>query len=87
MHFLKLSTILEPMQELMARYKTFGIAPRDCLRTALFQKWQRTNPNSHSNINNNINHNAPNSNSGTPSTTAPMQNGMHIIFYNFVGFE
>lgn len=29
------------MQELMARHKTFGIGPRDCLKTTLFQKWQR----------------------------------------------
>lgn len=29
------------MQELMARHKTYPINPRDCLKTALYQKWQR----------------------------------------------
>jgi hypothetical protein len=80
-HFLKLSTILEPMQELMARYKTFGIAPRDCLRTALFQKWQRMNPNNNNNTNsvnnttnsNNIN---PNLNNNGGANTAAIQNGI-----------
>ena len=29
------------MQELMARHKMYSLAPRDCLKTTLFQKWQR----------------------------------------------
>lgn len=38
---LKLCVILEPMQELMSRHKTYSLSPRDCLKTCLFQKWQR----------------------------------------------
>ncbi|XP_067845552.1 LIM domain-binding protein 2a isoform X2 [Heptranchias perlo] len=37
----QLCVILEPMQELMSRHKTYNISPRDCLKTCLFQKWQR----------------------------------------------
>nr|XP_033804641.1 LIM domain-binding protein 2 isoform X2 [Geotrypetes seraphini] len=37
----KLCVILEPMQELMSRHKTYNLSPRDCLKTCLFQKWQR----------------------------------------------
>ena len=37
----KLCVILEPMQELMSRHKTYSLSPRDCLKTCLFQKWQR----------------------------------------------
>lgn len=33
--------ILEPMQELMSRHKAYALSPRDCLKTTLFQKWQR----------------------------------------------
>ncbi|KAK7822041.1 hypothetical protein U0070_006590 [Myodes glareolus] len=29
------------MQELMSRHKTYNLSPRDCLKTCLFQKWQR----------------------------------------------
>ncbi|PIO23568.1 hypothetical protein AB205_0066740 [Aquarana catesbeiana] len=29
------------MQELMSRHKTYSLSPRDCLKTCLFQKWQR----------------------------------------------
>ena len=29
------------MQELMCRHKVYGLSPRDCLKTTLFQKWQR----------------------------------------------
>ncbi|MGH0142443.1 UNVERIFIED_CONTAM: hypothetical protein FKN15_021213 [Acipenser sinensis] len=29
------------MQELMSRHKTYNLGPRDCLKTCLFQKWQR----------------------------------------------
>ena len=29
------------MQELMSRHKAYGLNPRDCLKTTLFQKWQR----------------------------------------------
>ncbi|XP_025067223.1 LIM domain-binding protein 2 isoform X10 [Alligator sinensis] len=39
--FTKLCVILEPMQELMSRHKTYNLSPRDCLKTCLFQKWQR----------------------------------------------
>ncbi|KAJ8383205.1 hypothetical protein SKAU_G00039830 [Synaphobranchus kaupii] len=37
----RLCVILEPMQELMSRHKTYNLSPRDCLKTCLFQKWQR----------------------------------------------
>ena len=37
----QLCVILEPMQELMSRHKAYGLSPRDCLKTTLFQKWQR----------------------------------------------
>ena len=37
----QLCVILEPMQELMSRHKAYGLNPRDCLKTTLFQKWQR----------------------------------------------
>uniref|UniRef100_A0A6Q2X501 LIM interaction domain-containing protein n=1 Tax=Esox lucius TaxID=8010 RepID=A0A6Q2X501_ESOLU len=39
--FVPLCVILEPMQELMSRHKTYNLSPRDCLKTCLFQKWQR----------------------------------------------
>ena len=39
--WLQLCVILEPMQELMCRHKVYGLSPRDCLKTTLFQKWQR----------------------------------------------
>ncbi|XP_061440200.1 LIM domain-binding protein 2 isoform X2 [Rhineura floridana] len=38
---MELCVILEPMQELMSRHKTYNLSPRDCLKTCLFQKWQR----------------------------------------------
>jgi hypothetical protein len=38
---LQLCVILEPMQELMSRHKVYHMGPRDCLKTTLFQKWQR----------------------------------------------
>ena len=37
----QLGVILEPRQELMSRHKTYSLSPRDCLKTCLFQKWQR----------------------------------------------
>lgn len=37
----QLCVILEPMQELMSRNKAYALSPRDCLKTTLFQKWQR----------------------------------------------
>lgn len=39
--FTQLCVILEPMQELMSRHKAYALSPRDCLKTTLFQKWQR----------------------------------------------
>lgn len=39
--FPQLCVILEPMQELMSRHKAYALSPRDCLKTTLFQKWQR----------------------------------------------
>merc|ERR1712071_594349 len=39
--YLRLCVILEPMQELMSRHKAYALSPRDCLKTTLFQKWQR----------------------------------------------
>ncbi|XP_041122284.1 LIM domain-binding protein 2 isoform X5 [Polyodon spathula] len=41
LNYLRLCVILEPMQELMSRHKTYNLGPRDCLKTCLFQKWQR----------------------------------------------
>ncbi|XP_042170383.1 LIM domain-binding protein 1 isoform X2 [Oncorhynchus tshawytscha] len=41
LNYLRLCVILEPMQELMSRHKTYSLSPRDCLKTCLFQKWQR----------------------------------------------
>ncbi|KAJ8360288.1 hypothetical protein SKAU_G00168130 [Synaphobranchus kaupii] len=41
LNYLRLCVILEPMQELMSRHKTYSLGPRDCLKTCLFQKWQR----------------------------------------------
>ena len=29
------------MQELMSRHKAYALSPRDCLKTTLFQKWQK----------------------------------------------
>ena len=40
-NYLRLCVILEPMQELMSRHKTYNLRPPDCLKTCLFQKWQR----------------------------------------------
>ena len=37
----ELCVILEPMQELMSRHKAYALSPRDCLKTTLFQKWQK----------------------------------------------
>lgn len=41
LNYLRLCVILEPMQELMSRHKAYSLNPRDCLKTTLFQKWQR----------------------------------------------
>jgi len=41
LNYLRLCVILEPMQELMSRHKAYALNPRDCLKTTLFQKWQR----------------------------------------------
>ncbi|XP_036439365.1 LIM domain-binding protein 2b [Colossoma macropomum] len=41
LNYLRLCMILEPMQELMSRHKTYGLSPRDCLKTCLFHQWQR----------------------------------------------
>ncbi|CAG5074364.1 Similar to LDB2: LIM domain-binding protein 2 (Gallus gallus) [Cotesia congregata] len=41
LNYLRLCVILEPMQELMSRHKAYQLTPRDCLKTTLFQKWQR----------------------------------------------
>nr|XP_011749828.1 LIM domain-binding protein 2 isoform X3 [Macaca nemestrina] len=41
LNYLRLCVILEPMQELMSRHKTYNLSPQDCLKTCLFQKWQR----------------------------------------------
>ena len=41
LNYLRLCAILEPMQELMSRHKAYALNPRDCLKTTLFQKWQR----------------------------------------------
>ncbi|XP_066587216.1 LIM domain-binding protein 2-like isoform X2 [Prorops nasuta] len=40
LNYLRLCVILEPMQELMSRHKAYAMAPRDCLNTTLFRKWQ-----------------------------------------------
>ncbi|CAH8544452.1 unnamed protein product [Heterobilharzia americana] len=44
LNFFRLCVILEPMQELMSRQKAYSLTPRDCLKTTLFQKWQRMMP-------------------------------------------
>lgn len=44
LNFFRLCIILEPMQELMSRQKAYSLTPRDCLKTTLFQKWQRMMP-------------------------------------------
>ena len=41
LNYLRLCVILEPMQELMSRFKAYQMSPRDTLKTTLFQKWQR----------------------------------------------
>ncbi|XP_022905310.1 LIM domain-binding protein 2 isoform X2 [Onthophagus taurus] len=41
LNYLRLCVILEPMSELMSRHKAYALSPRDCLKTTLFQKWQR----------------------------------------------
>ncbi|XP_062865144.1 LIM domain-binding protein 2b isoform X2 [Trichomycterus rosablanca] len=41
LNYLRLCMILEPMQELMSRHKTYGLSPRDCLKSCLFHQWQR----------------------------------------------
>ena len=41
MHFLRLCSILEPMQELMSRSKSYGLSPRESLKSVLHNKWQR----------------------------------------------
>ncbi|XP_065584527.1 LIM domain-binding protein 2-like isoform X2 [Artemia franciscana] len=41
LNYLRLCVILKPMQELMSRHKDYGLGPRDCLKTTLYQKWQR----------------------------------------------
>lgn len=40
MNYLRLCVILEPMQEMMSRHKTYNMTPRECLKSVLFQKWQ-----------------------------------------------
>ncbi|XP_068688233.1 LIM domain-binding protein 2-like isoform X5 [Montipora capricornis] len=41
LNYLRLCVILEPMQELMSRHKTYNLNPRECLKSTLFQRWQR----------------------------------------------
>ena len=41
LNYLRLCEILEPMKELMSRHKAYALSPRDCLKTTLFQKWQK----------------------------------------------
>merc|ERR1719499_821164 len=41
LNYLRLCVILEPMLELMSRHKAYALSPRDCLKTTLFQKWQK----------------------------------------------
>ncbi|CAG5080433.1 Oidioi.mRNA.OKI2018_I69.PAR.g9587.t1.cds [Oikopleura dioica] len=41
LNFLKLCSIMEPMQELFSFHKTFRMEPRECLKNCLFQKWSR----------------------------------------------
>jgi len=44
LNYLRLCVILEPMQELMSRHKTYTMSPRDCLKSTLFQRWPRGGP-------------------------------------------
>jgi LIM domain-binding protein 2 len=41
MNFLRLCAILDPMQEIMSRSKSYGLSPRDSLKSVLHNKWQR----------------------------------------------
>nr|CAB3263407.1 LIM domain-binding protein 2-like [Phallusia mammillata] len=41
LNYLKMCVIIEPMKELMSRQKACNMDPRDCLKSCLFQKWQR----------------------------------------------
>jgi len=40
LNYLKNCVILEPMQELMSRCKSYNIPPRDALKRYLFERWQ-----------------------------------------------
>jgi len=40
MNYLRLCVILEPLQEMMSKYKAYNMSPRDCLKSVLYQKWQ-----------------------------------------------
>ncbi|XP_065320009.1 LIM domain-binding protein 1-like isoform X2 [Gordionus sp. m RMFG-2023] len=46
LNYLRLCVILEPMAELMSRHKAYALSPRDCMKTTLFQKWQKIMGNS-----------------------------------------
>ena len=41
MNFLRLCAILDPMQEIMSRSKSYGLSPRESLKSVLHNKWQR----------------------------------------------
>jgi len=40
LQYLRIGVILEPMQEIMSRQKSYGISPRDALKSVLVDKWQ-----------------------------------------------
>jgi LIM domain-binding protein 1 len=63
-NYLKLCSILEPMQELMARHKATNMVPRECLRASVIQRNQtRMNNNTSNNNPQNMQFQRSNSNS------------------------
>ncbi|KAK6635334.1 LIM domain-binding protein 1 [Polyplax serrata] len=74
LNYLRLCVILEPMQELMSRHKAYALSPRDCLKTTLFQKWQRMVAPPESQRPANKRRKRKGSNSAAVNNTAPVPN-------------
>lgn len=79
--FLKYCAILEPMQELMSRSKTYGLTPRDSLKTVVQTKWQRFNS-SNINATTSINHQNNNNNNNNNSILANSSSQSNVINAN-----
>ena len=62
MNFLRLCAILDPMQEIMSRSKSYGFTPRDSLKHVVQSKWQRMQQANNGPINNNSINNNNNNN-------------------------